>query len=309
MNRSISFLIAAHNEAKIINHTLNNLANLPYENYEVLVGLDGCTDETEEIVKKYVEKSKKFKYFKLNLRTGKPAVINEIIKKAKGEIIIINDADWIFTVRDKKSLEKFLEVFDDPKIGGIAESFPVEWEPGKNNLNNLGMKITSHGTKLWMDYQLKEFTYRQKGKLYIKEPTMFLTNVFRKKLYKPNDSLGDDFERTLNIINLGYNELVFTDPYMPRMKSQYNSLEIRDIFKQKIRTARARKQINEKLTNKIGLKYYIKSVSYILKNGFNKGIDIGLYAFIWFIITSLATLKSFGKDFDTKEGWTLRAKR
>ena len=52
----LSFLIPAHNEEKIISKTLNNLINLPYENYEVLVGLDGCTDRTEEIVKRFKAK-------------------------------------------------------------------------------------------------------------------------------------------------------------------------------------------------------------------------------------------------------------
>ena len=53
----ISFLIAAHNEEKIIGKTLENLLRLPYSNFEVIIGLDGCTDNTEKIVKNYCEKS------------------------------------------------------------------------------------------------------------------------------------------------------------------------------------------------------------------------------------------------------------
>ena len=76
---------------------------------------------------KFQEKFKRIKYYKLNLRRGKPAVIDRIIKYAKGEIIIINDADWIFSVKDKESFYDFISAFDDEKIGGIAESFPIEW--------------------------------------------------------------------------------------------------------------------------------------------------------------------------------------
>ncbi len=66
--KRISFLIAAHNEEKVIGETLKNLANLPYRNYDVIVGLDGCTDKTENLVKEFAKKSKKFKYYKLNIR-------------------------------------------------------------------------------------------------------------------------------------------------------------------------------------------------------------------------------------------------
>ncbi len=46
----ISFLMAAHNEEKIIGEALDSLSKIPYENYEVIIGLDGCTDGTEGIV-------------------------------------------------------------------------------------------------------------------------------------------------------------------------------------------------------------------------------------------------------------------
>jgi len=54
--KKISFLISAHNEEKIIGRTLENLINLPYENYEIILGLDGCTDNTERIVKSFERK-------------------------------------------------------------------------------------------------------------------------------------------------------------------------------------------------------------------------------------------------------------
>ena len=49
--RKISFLIPAHNEEKIIAKTLENLINLPWQNYEVIVGLDGCTENSKKNLK------------------------------------------------------------------------------------------------------------------------------------------------------------------------------------------------------------------------------------------------------------------
>jgi len=163
----LSFLVPVHNEEKILDKTLNHLSKLPHKNYEVLIGLDGCDDNSEEIVKKYVKEHPKiFRYYSMKERLGKPAVIDNIIKKAKGEIIIINDADWIFKIKGKRSLERFLAVFKDPKIGGIAESFPLEWSK-KLESKSVGFLGEMWADKFWLDYQKENFTFKKNGKLYV----------------------------------------------------------------------------------------------------------------------------------------------
>jgi len=307
-NHKLSFLIAAHNEEKIIEKPLLNLLNLPYENYEVIIGLDGCTDNTENIVKKFCEKSKKFRYFKLNLRQGKTAVINKMIKYAKGDIIIIHDADWIFQVKSRQKLIEFLKVFDDPKIGGISETFPVEWTSEGFKNTNMGYKMVKYSTKFWYDFQKKKFTYKKGKFLYLKEPTMFLTNIFRKKLFKKNFSLGDDIERTKNIMDRGYEVILLDDINMPRMVAVYDKIYLKDLFKQKIRTAIARDQIKNKC--KLTLTgYYFPSVWFIFKKGWNNGLKVGVIVTLWIFLTTTATFYAKFKKLNTKEGWKLRIRR
>lgn len=302
--KKISFLIAAHNEEKIIGKTLDNLLHIPYENYEVIVGLDGCTDGTEEIVKSYCRKSKKFRYYSLNLRNGKPAVINHIVMKSKGEVIIINDADWIFRVKNKRSIEKMIGLFEESKVGGIAESFPVEWANLKKS--NFIYKMVAYTHYYWFDFQKKKFS----NKGFIKKPDMFLTNIFRRSLYKTNSSLGDDFERTHDIMNEGFKIAIFYNPEMPRMVASYNKITLSDFFKQKIRTAMARKQVNIETDKNINLfNYGIPSAFYIILKSFRKNLLVGLYSISWFFLTFLATIFSKFKKVETKEGWLLRAKR
>ena len=307
MNLKISFLIAAHNEEKIIAKTLENLLNLPYQNYEVIIGLDGCTDKTEETIKKFCKKSKKFKYFVLNLRQGKNVVINSIIKKASGEIIIINDADWIFRIKDKKTFKKFISVFNNPKIGGIAESFPVEWNKDKIKNGNFGYRIVAYSSYFWMEFQKKKFTEEKNGLLKLKIPTMFLTNLFRKKFYRENSSLGDDLERTYDIMKQGNEVVIFNDAEMPRMIAVYDKISVRKLFKQKIRTAIAREQV--KTEQEINLRnYYFPAIVYILKNSFKKSFSCGLLMVYWISLTSIATFISKFNKKDAKEGWKLRAR-
>lgn len=307
--RKISFLIAAHNEEKIISKPLANLLKLPYDNYEVILGLDGCTDNTEKIVKEFCNKSKKIKYYKLNLRQGKTAVINRIMKKAGGEIIVVHDADWIFKVRSKKDLEKFFSVFDNPKIGGIAEAFPVEWDEEKIKNGNLGYRMVAYSSYFWIEFQKKRFSYKENGLIYLKEPVMFLTDVFRKRLYKENTFLCDDIERTNCIMNSKYKVVMFGDENMPRMIAAYDNISVAKLFEQKIRTAIARKQLESygKSVNK--KKFYFPLVWYLFKNSFKAGINVGFLVSWWLLLTYTAEIASKFKRLDTKKGWMLRARR
>ena len=281
--------MAAHNEEKLIDRALTNLFYLPYKDYEVIIGLDGCTDKTEEIVNSFEERKPVFKHFNFNLRQGKPAVINKLAKKAKGDILIIHDADWIFKVKNKEALEKYLSAFNVPVIGGIAESFPVE-EPNKGNWV---YRMVAWSSLFWIQY----------NKL---NDTMLLTNVLRRKLFKENSSLGDDFERTKDITDAGYTVVTIESPEEPRMVASYDKIKFRDFFKQKIRTAVARKQLGDK-GKPVSFSYYLNSCEYILCEGFKHGK--GTMMTIWIALTALATLISKFKKIDTREGWNMRAER
>jgi glycosyltransferase involved in cell wall biosynthesis len=304
----LSFLMAAHNEEKIIAKTLSNLISLPYKNYEVILGLDGCTDKTEEIVKSFEKKSNKIRHFNLNIRSGKPAVINSIIKHAKGEIIIINDADWIFQVKDEKILSEFLSAFNNPEVGGIAEAFPVEWDESKLKHSNFGYKMVAYSSFFWLEFQKNKFTTPKDNLSLITSPTMFLTDIFRKKLYKPNTSLGDDFERTHDIMNSNHNIALFNNPNLPRFIATYNKISIKDLFKQKVRTAIARNQLTKK-SQGVGMNYYLGSVPYLFFNSWKFGFVPGFAVSFWILLTFFATLVAKFQNKSTKEGWKMRVNR
>lgn len=313
--RKISFLIPAHNEGKIINQALNNLRKIKgfYKNIEVLVGLDGCTDNTLEIVKKY----KFVKYFELNERKGKPVVIDNLIKEAKGNIIIIHDADWIFKVNKKSDLIKMISWFDDPKLGGIAESYPIEYDVKKlkkiNSIPYLGSAWTNY---FWMEFQKKRFTIRKDNALYINPKSKnfpFLMNIFRKKVYKKNITLGDDFERPIDVMKRGYLVRVLEDPNLPRVHTIFKEMHFRDILKQKLRTSIARNQVFSKYKLNIGFfNFYLPLYFYILFNAYKvKRIKalIGLKTYLLIIIYSMVKNKLTKRKIGTKEGWLMRAER
>ena len=306
-NKKISFLIAAHNEEKIIRKTLDNLLHLPYNSYEVILGLDGCTDKTEEIVKEYCRKSKNFRYYNLNLRQGKPAMINKIIKYAKGEIVIINDADWIFRVKNKKSMENFISVFNNPKIGGIAESFPVQYPARKiTGLLETGVIMQN---LIWINY-VKSKGKKIKDSWIVAEKNFspLLVNIFRRSLYRENQTLGDDFERFYDIINSKSDVLATNDLNLPRMVSIGETYRFRELITIKERTALARNQLK---TNKKPVKLFSpKFFFYIIKNMSH----MSLKEILGFSLLNLAFIigaikGKIKKNISTKDGWKMRLTR
>ena len=303
----ISFLMAVHNEEKIIAKTLKNLISLPYKKYEVILGLDGCTDKTERIVKSFEKKSKKIIHYNLNLRQGKPEVINKIIKKARGEIIIINDADWIFKVKDNESLRELLEIFNNPEVGCIADSFSVQY-PARKEAGILEIGVMMQN-QIWIDY-IKEHG-KKINDFWINADKNFsplIVNIFRKKLYKPNQTLGDDFERFYDITNSGSKVAVTTNPDLPRMITAGENYKFKELIRIKERTALARSQLKarKRPIKLLSLKFYIYIIKQIPKMNFKEFIGFSLLN-LAFLIGSIKN--KFKKKISTKEGWKMRLTR
>lgn len=333
MKLKLSFLIAAHNEEKIIDRALSCLEELPYSNYEVVIGLDGCTDNTLNIVKRFKgRKPKIFRYFEFNERKGKAHILNLVFPKTKGDILIIHDADWYFKVNRKTDLIKMIEWFEkDLKLGGIAESYPVEWEPNRMLKNNsmpfLSIAWTSY---FWIEYIKAKFSKKNKDGLFVDSNSNvfpFEVNIMRRILYKKNETLGDAWERALDILNKGYLLRILEDQSMPRMHASYHSAKFRDILKQKIRTAISREQIKLKYPylNFNPFNFHLPLLFFMFKNlNKVKRVKSIFGIFIWLGIMGYSMLlhriKSLNNNIKsgwikerynpgTKENWILRAKR
>lgn len=88
----LSIIIPAYNEEHRIKPTLEDyLKFFKNKNAEILVILNGCTDNTLDVVKSF--KNKKLKYKDIKAPIGKGAAILEGMKIAKGDFISFVDAD------------------------------------------------------------------------------------------------------------------------------------------------------------------------------------------------------------------------
>jgi glycosyltransferase involved in cell wall biosynthesis len=312
--KSVSFIISAHNEEKILGRALKALEDLPYSNYEVVLGLDGCTDRTLEIVKDFQKRKPGiFRYVELNARKGKAHVLNQIIPLAKGEIIIIHDADWYFKVNREGDFKEMMKWFEeDSKLGGVLESFPVEWAPKRVEKNNSMAFLSIAWTSFfWIEYLKDKFSFRKNNVLYAdpkNENFPFELNIMRKKLYRPNETLGDAWERAQDVIEQGYSLRLVEDEEFPRMQASYSKARFVDIIKQKKRTAISREQIKEKYPylNFNPVNFHFPLLFYMFRNMHKvKRFRALIGIFIWLGIMGNAMVFHQVKRLNpiTREGW------
>ena len=103
----ISIIIPAHNEENYIRKTLHSIKNQTYQNFEIIVVANGCTDKTEEIVRK--RSNDKLKLFSMS-QAHVSRARNYGADKAEGNFLLFLDAD---TSLDVNSLKKINQNFTE----------------------------------------------------------------------------------------------------------------------------------------------------------------------------------------------------
>lgn len=91
----VTVMIPAHNEEGVITKTVENILEMDYENFEVIVIDDRSEDNTAIVVKELENKYEKVTALIRNKDAfpGKSAVLNDALLLAKGDAILVFDAD------------------------------------------------------------------------------------------------------------------------------------------------------------------------------------------------------------------------
>ena len=113
---SVSVVMSLHNEEKVISEKICSLleSEYPPELTEFLTGSDASDDSTDQILKQFAASDNRIKLHLNSTRKGKAAVINDLVSKAKGEILIITDANVIFS---KNTIRVLASGFTSPDTG------------------------------------------------------------------------------------------------------------------------------------------------------------------------------------------------
>lgn len=134
--KSISILIPMHNEEQVLSFVLEALLECDYDRdrLEIIPINDNSTDRTKELLDEY---HKKYEFIRPIHRDcpdrGKPVGLNDAMKVARGEIIVVFDADY----RPAKDMLKQLAIaFEDPEVGAVMGRV-IPYNTNKNLLTRL----------------------------------------------------------------------------------------------------------------------------------------------------------------------------
>lgn len=128
---SVTILIPARNEEKVIGRILRRMTKLTYpkDKLQVIVIDDGSEDKTGAIVERFAEQHSFISVVHRSPREsgrGKASALNAGLKHAKGEIVLCFDADYYPQVN---MVEKLVAPFRDPKVAVVQGRILVINEP------------------------------------------------------------------------------------------------------------------------------------------------------------------------------------
>jgi cellulose synthase/poly-beta-1,6-N-acetylglucosamine synthase-like glycosyltransferase len=190
----ISVLMAVHNEELVIRKKIESLfsSDYPSEIMEVLVGSDSSDDSTDIILTELQTVYPQLKVFQFSKRMGKPAVINRLFSTAKGDILILTDAN-VFPEKD--TIRKLVQNFSDKSVG-MADTRLINTGIKRDGISLPEMAYIS------MEMKLKNIEGRLWGTMMGPFGGFY---AVRKASYEPlsKNILADDFRICMNVISKG----------------------------------------------------------------------------------------------------------
>ncbi|MBI2827733.1 MAG: glycosyltransferase family 2 protein [Acidobacteria bacterium] len=190
---TVSLVLVAHNEARRIEGRIENLLSLDYprDRLEILIASDGSTDGTAERARAYEPAGLSVMAFEI--RRGKPAVLNDLVSKARGEIVVFADARQRF---EAGALRAIVAPFGDPQIGAVSgELILTDDAEGTAVGKGVGFYWRYEKFIRWNESQV-DSSMGATGAIY----------AIRRELFEPipQDTILDDVWLPMRIVGRGY---------------------------------------------------------------------------------------------------------
>ncbi len=186
----VSVIVAAHNEEAAIAAKIRNVlaSDYPRERLELLIGSDGSSDRTEEIVRGHVSEGVGLISFPQQM--GKSSIQNGLVAAASGEILVFSDADCEF---DAAALRMLVRNFAGEEVGLVTAA---------PRYLNAAETAIARNESAYLRYEswIREEESRR-GILAMASGSLF---AMRRRLWRPlHRELGDDFELPLRVAQAG----------------------------------------------------------------------------------------------------------
>lgn len=195
----VSVLVPVYNEARTIRAKIDNCLALEYprESLEILVGSDGSTDGSAEIIQLAGEAGKVTAAI-FPRRRGKAAVLNDLVQRASGDIVVFSDAT---SMLDPPSLAVVVERFADSTVGCVSGVYRVV--PHRPDRQAAQENIY---------WRYETFIRRAESRLGTMLGAHGAMYAIRRRLFEPLDTaiINDDFMIPVNILMKDYRSIYET---------------------------------------------------------------------------------------------------
>ncbi|MFF3960049.1 bifunctional polysaccharide deacetylase/glycosyltransferase family 2 protein [Streptomyces griseorubiginosus] len=122
VTRPVSVIVPAYNEKECIANTLESLARSTHP-IEVIVVDDGSSDGTSEIAR---EAARRLGMTNVRIirqeNAGKPAALNNGVRSARHDIVVMMDGDTVF---EPDTVRQLVQPFADEEVGAVAGNAKV----------------------------------------------------------------------------------------------------------------------------------------------------------------------------------------
>ena len=190
---SVSLLIAAYNEAHVIEQKIRNSLALDYppESLEIVIASDGSTDGTAELASRFVD-GHRVRVLVFPRNRGKISVLNDSVPQLRGAIVAFSDASSMLA---PEALRLLVESFADPEVGGVSGVYKVR----KQEQAHIGASEDFY-------WKYETFLKRQEGRLGSILGGHGSLYAIRKELYSfpPLNTINDDYVIALRVVQQGY---------------------------------------------------------------------------------------------------------
>ncbi len=194
MEPFVSVVVVAHNEADRIDARIENLLALDYprDRLEILVGSDGSTDDTVRRANRYTNSAVRVHAF--GEWRGKAAVLDDLVPRARGQIVVFADARQRFELNVLRAL---VSHFADPKVGAVS---------GELILTVDGELCTSAGQGTAFYWKYEKFIRLHESRAASTVGATGSIYAIRRSLFEPipTDTILDDVMIPLRIVRRGY---------------------------------------------------------------------------------------------------------
>lgn len=188
----VTLVVAAFNEAACIQQKLTNSLALDYprDRFQVIVGSDGSTDETDQLVRQVRDPRLLLSSAE---RRGKTGVLNRCIPMATGDIVVLTDAN---TILEREAIRKLVRHFTDPEVGAVCGKLKL-YNPSKREYEE---------SAYWSYESLIKFYEGKRGVVMGANGGLY---AIRRRLFSalPESTIVDDFVIPLRLMDQGFKVL------------------------------------------------------------------------------------------------------